>query len=201
MKKTLHLLWMLFVIAAIVLAGCASSGGASPSPSPGTASDGPAEWIPAYFALADYGLDGSFDRFHIHGGAWDGGGYVEVQKVLVNSSKSLAGAVTVLDFTAKSGGSQDYLFAGYDYTFNAEDNGCAGTVLDGGTPDGRLRLMCSSDYRYQGNFGSGAAADNAAKYWIFIVKGRTADKTGYGDIRIEVPSADGGSLRIRGMEF
>jgi hypothetical protein len=191
-------------MAAIVLAGCPKKNDTAPAssaPATSVTTASEPEWIPAYFVLADYGLDGYFDRFHIHGGAWDGGGYVEVQKILVNNSKSLNGAVTVMDFTKTSGGSQDYMFAGYDYTFNAEDQGCAGTVLDGGTPNGRLRLMCSSDYRYQGNFGSGAAADNSATHWIFILRGRTADKTGYGDIRIEVPNAEGGSLRFRAMEY
>jgi len=148
------------------------------------------EWTPAYFDLDKYGLDGSFDRFHFHANNWDGGGFVEIQKILVNDSKSLTGATTVLDFTQA-----DPKVAAYDYWFQ--------TVEDDGTADGRI-IMDGTISDYQGNFGSGAASDNDATYWIFIVRTTSKSKSDMGDIRFEVPATAGvagGALRIRNLEF
>jgi hypothetical protein len=202
MKKASKLLWVLLAVllAAVLVAGCADD-----SSDDGEEEDpGFTEWTPAYFTLATYGLTGDFNRFHLHGGS-GGGGFVEIQKVLVNYSKSLEGAKTVLDFTAT-----EYKVDAYDYTFKAENDEFVGEIKNGGTANGRLVLEATGDYTPMGNFGSGAAWSAEAPFithWIFILRTNTEDKAGMGDIRFGVPTGSvpneptADSVRFSSLEF
>ncbi|MDR1586307.1 MAG: hypothetical protein LBS57_02490 [Treponema sp.] len=153
------------------------------------------EWTPVYFELTgENGLDTAINRFHFHVNT----GSIEIQKVLVNNTKTMTSAVTVLDFTAADGGKDGYpYFANQDYNYDYSFD--TALIEDGGTADGRYSLTGTGDYIYGENFGSGAAYANTASYWIFII--RSVD--GLGDVRFG--AFNGGDeiavIRFDSLEF
>jgi hypothetical protein len=153
------------------------------------------EWTPAYFELTgENDLDTAINRFHFHVNT----GSIEIQKVLVNSIKTIAGAVTVLDFTTATGGKDNFpYFANQDYNYDYTFDGTF--IKDGGTADGRYSLTGTGDYIYGGNFGSGAAYANTSSYWIFIIR----SVNGLGDTRFGAFKGEDeiGVVRFDSLEF
>jgi hypothetical protein len=135
-------------------------------------------WTPAYLHLTG-DLDTAVNHFFFHVNT----GIVEIQKVLVNTAKSMDGAITVLDFTRSDGTNSSFphLITGYNYGIDGA------LITEGGTANGRYSLAGTGDYIYGGDFASGAAYDNSATYWIFVIK--TAG-SGLGDVRLEPAKSD-----------
>jgi hypothetical protein len=154
-------------------------------------------WTPAYLALDETTtLNRAVDRFQFH----IENGTVEIQKVLVNTTKSTTGAVTVLDFTGANANPK----SGFPYLVNEDYNYDYGDGFGEKVSDGKYRLAGTGDYVGGGNFGSGAAHANSVAYWIFIIKTTTADTSGLGDIRF-VPKAgtdpDLPAIHFSSLEF
>jgi hypothetical protein len=123
------------------------------------------EWTPAYIDTTDSSINTII--FHVNAG------FVEIQKVFVNSTKSMDGAFPVLDFTMA------------DPNVNVYWSNITGEAVDTGTADGRFVIDKTEGYTRWDAFGSPAAFDNSAPVWIFVIRTTSEDKTGLGDARVQ----------------
>jgi hypothetical protein len=195
MKKIVNLFLILLMMSVFFLPGCTeedSSDDQGYMP-PGDLHDVDiSDWTPVYLPVDDSTpLNLAIDRFHLH--VNEGG--VAIQKVFVNSTKSTASAIYVLDFTQDSSTVKPgfpYFMdgAGYDYFFPDSTNS---HVKEGGTANGRVEFSSDGGYVYGGNWGSPTAYNNqTTRYWGFIIKKVNPD-TELGDVRFELRA---GSERI-----
>jgi hypothetical protein len=129
-------------------------------------------WTPFYLDLSNTSPE--VERFHIHSEK----AFVEIQQILVNNTKSLTGATSVVDFRQAASS-----WTIYDSTFTNTDP--IKGIKEGGTTNGRWEYNnTDTGYEYGGNFGSGASKDSGKKIWIFVVRTNTSDKAGLGDFRV-----------------
>jgi len=185
---------------------------ASPTPTPGGVNL--TQWTPAYLQVKSTGYPNKDNnRFHFHIGNVSTSGYVEIQKILVNSTKSLTEAEVVIDFTMSSGGKPGLPYMAnkdYNYDYDFSSGGSVAVIRDGGTSNGRVVMSSGNNvYKYQGTFASGAAWNKwettGSAYWIFIIKSNGQAKTSLGDARMAYhtgasETADG-ETRFADLEF
>lgn len=152
------------------------------------------EWTPAYLVLnAGQGAN----KFMFHANA----GHVEIQKVYVNTTKSLTGALLVIDLTDNAIG----ITAPY---WNHLNDGSFGTTSGVGTSDGKFVLHSANADDYVGGdaFASGAAWDAAfasppALVWIFIIKTTSEGVDDLGATRVQCGLDDSGDFTSFGEYF
>jgi hypothetical protein len=187
MKKASKLLCVLLALSLVAAFGVLGCGGGDDDPPPPNSGNF-TEWQYAYVDMNKYSITGAHNGIHFHaGGGSNKGGYLEIQKVYVNTSKSLSGATLVFDLTSSTMGGTGNAYMGLidGYAYEFENANCAGVIKDIGTENGRLVLEApAGGHKYQGNFGSPAAYSTNAAYWIFVVKTNTTDKVGIGDVRV-----------------
>jgi hypothetical protein len=163
--------------------------GFTKQPDPGTDPGGGDEvdltkWTPAFVDTTDAGIDTII--FHVNTG------FVEIQKVFVNTTKSMTGAIPVLDFTLA------------DPNVDVYWSNITGEAVDVGTANGRFVINSIEDPRKRWDaFGTAAAFQNSAPVWIFVIRTTSEDKTGLGDVRVQFgPDGDTkGIVDFRDMDY
>jgi len=134
------------------------------------------EWMIAWVEIDS--SDDFPDTVHFHGGQWNiGSAYIEIQKIFINTSKSLYEAVYLFDYTDDP-----------PYTL-ADDGGNLYWTDLGGRDDDGLYVYENDDetsYQYGGGFGTPAIGDNEATYMGFVIKTKTKGKSGLGDFRVAI---------------
>jgi hypothetical protein len=123
------------------------------------------EWTPAYIEVENTEVN----TIIIH----TNGGSVEIQKILVNTTKSLEGAFTVLDFTLP------------DPKVNVYWTNL--TAIEGRVV---IELPEGDTYKRWDALGTAASYDNDAPVWIFIIRTTTEDKAGLGSCRVQFGADD-----------
>jgi len=154
MKKVAKLLAVLLPLA-IVVTGCQNSANGDVS---GGGDDDNGGWVTVWTEITD--VDGSI-HFHVGGG---GEGFIEIQRIFLNTSPSTTGAVTLFNFTATPihgtldpEGGVPLFWA--NITF----------VEDAGTAEGRFVLDSVGDaWHYGGGFASYLI--NSNDYIGFVVR-------------------------------
>jgi hypothetical protein len=118
-------------------------------------------------------------------------GFVEIQKVLVNSTKTLDGAFTVLDFTLA------------DPNANVYWSNITGEAVGAGTADGRFVINKTEEYTRWDAFGSPAAFDHNAPVWIFVIRSSSKDTSGLGNARVQFGPDDNskGVINFSAMDY
>ena len=195
MKKASKLLWVLLVamLSMVLVIGCGGedSGDETKTESP---------WKVIYLPLVDgTSVDRAVNTMHLH----LNNGSVEIQKVFVNTTKSTTGAKYILDFTQNAGTAPNIYWGdagGYWYHKDGDVAAFNAFVQDGGTANGRF-VFTGTGYVYGGAFASGAAYDNNANFYGFVIKKDTV----LGDSRVKLFTADGevadpeGTVRFESM--
>ena len=128
-------------------------------------------WTKVYLPLnTEVGLDNKLVRFHFHVGA-QGGGNIEIRKIVVNNKKSFEGATTVFDATATPMFPAPHLLDASTFP---------SYVTAPGTPDGKY-VLSNTGYKYGGSFASSAAEVTDAQFWGFDIR---SDRLG--DVRVDL---------------
>jgi len=144
-----------------------------------------AKWQPGYdllnwtIAWLELG-DGADPAIHFHAGDIANNTVnAQIQKMFVNTSKSLEGATYIFDSTA------DPAYVMEDDGGNLYWQGGIFDDLEGGPL--KLRTTDASGYAYLGGFGT-AAINEDAIYFGLIIKSNVSDVSGLADLRIQIGS-------------
>jgi len=189
---------LVLVLLAVMLSMALVVGCGGEDPVEGPLGDG---WQVGYIVLEEgTNTTKAINGLHFHVNT----GTVELQKVFVNTTKSLTGSKTALDFTQTAGkatdGSTKKYFGevdGYWYHLDGSVENFEAQVLEGGTANGRLVISSANDtWKYHGGFASPASFDNNANYYGFVFKGDDL-----GDTRIVVFEAETEKATIRFSEL
>jgi hypothetical protein len=137
--------------------------------------------------------DDAVDTVHIHAGngfgAYTGPSCVEIQKVYINTDKTLEGALKLIDYTD----TPPYIKIDDD-----PNNGLVyGVWWDDSTGHFKKELGADDGYSYAGSFGTPKIVEIEATWIAFVLKTNTKNKTGFGDLRIEVDEL----IAFRDMDF
>ncbi|MDR0644594.1 MAG: hypothetical protein LBG05_06755 [Treponema sp.] len=187
MKKTAKIIGILIAaaFASVLLFGCGGNddddgkkGGNEPLLT--------SEFASYFLTLGDFGLTGADNTIHLKNKSAAPVG-IEIQKIYVSKTKSLTDADThlVWDFTAETPNVGAYW--GFD----------AGTKADGKWTSGEVGAPEAGGETYITGFGSGAAYEYQAVYWIFIAKNLSNTVKG-DDVTIEVGSGDPYTATVSG---
>jgi hypothetical protein len=145
-----------------------------------------------YLKLADHDLDKAINTFHFKNKTDHVLGF-EIQKIFVSTGKTEDDAVVVYDFNGATdaSGALSNAYWGFE----------AGTVADNKWSSGEVAAAdATSGETYITGFASGAAYDNDAQYWGFVVKNLSDTVTG-DEITIEAHNAEGIVLAKTFAEF
>jgi len=126
------------------------------------------DWTPAFFDIEDATVNTI--RFHINTG------YVEIQKIMKNATKTTVGATTIFDFTNSTPVTTDG--SGIDVYWEE----LTGDVEDVGTANGRFVFASSGTYANKA-FATAAAPSDTV--WIFVIRTTSEDTADLGDARVD----------------